>query len=122
MSTSTNSDIHKTNVEKIKQDIAELIKELKETDYIYTKTPGDTMFESLQNKYNYLYKTSKTLFAFIVQEANKTNFSKENFDKKINEILNLILKIQKSELTQNEASEKVGVMLANEYIPAHLLK
>ena len=117
----TNSVIHKTNVDKIKQDIFELIQELKETNYIYTKMTGDTIFESLKNKYNYLYKTSKTLFTFIVQETNNTNFIKEHFDRKINEIFNLILKIQKDEITQNEASEKVGVMLANEYIPSHLL-
>lgn len=118
----SNTTVHNTNVDMIRNNVFDLINELENTNYVYTKTPYDPVFESLKNKYNYLHKTSKTLFVFITQETNKKNFSKEIFYRKIDEILNLVLKIQKSELTQNEASEKVGVMLANEYIPANLLK
>jgi hypothetical protein len=40
----------------------------------------------------------------------------------LNPMLDLILQIQNSEVSQYHASEKVGVILADEFIPSHLRK
>jgi Asp-tRNA(Asn)/Glu-tRNA(Gln) amidotransferase B subunit len=120
-----NSTIHNTNVEEIKKEISELIKELQQNQYIQVKKQhhedkDDPMFTYLKKKYSNISTTSKSLFMLILSETNKPNFHKESFDKKINEILLLISRIQKSEITQDDASKQVGEMLANEFIPSNL--
>lgn len=117
--------IHNTNVTQIKKEIIELIEELHQNKYIYSKKQhhedqDHPMFTYLKNKYRTVSSTSNTLFMLILKEANQTHFQRESFDLKVNEILNLISKIQKSETTQDDASKQVGVMLANEFIPTTL--
>jgi hypothetical protein len=119
------NNIHLTKVNEIKKEIKDLIDELKQTNYTYipkrhSNDPEDSTFIQLQNKYTFLSKTSKTLFLYIVRETNSQTFNKEAFDSKINELLRLITRIQNSEITQDDASKKVGVMLADEYIPKNL--
>lgn len=78
--------------------------------------------EYLQKKYNYLYKTSKTLFNMILKEVLSNNFDKEKFENKINTMLEYILKIQQKDITTDKASEHIGKIIAKEYIPKNLYK
>jgi hypothetical protein len=101
------SDINNTNVDKIKRDVDNMLND------IYNGNTEDI----LQEKYNYLFTTSRTLFKFIIRECNKNNFKKDQFDNNLKFMLNNILKIQKNELTQNDASENVGKLVAKQFIP-----
>ena len=71
----------------------------------------------LKEKYNYLYITSKTLFDFIVKNVNSKNFDRELFNLNLNKMLNYIVDIQNNNLTQNDASEHIGGLLAKQFIP-----
>ena len=66
--------------------------------------------------YSYLYKTSRTLFLLILKEKNVNDTFKQN----IKLMLSSISKIQSNEISQNTASEEIGTVLANEYIPSNL--
>jgi len=110
-----NENIHKTNVELIREEINAFIQDLRNRDTIQS----DTFFET---KYAVLYGTSKSLFKMILNEARKPNFDHFKFFAKLNPMLDLILQIQNSEVSQYHASEKVGVILADEFIPPHLRK
>ena len=94
-----------TNVDKIKTQVDLLIQDVINGTVIR------------QENYNYLYSTSKTLFDFIIREVKGRNFNKERFELNLNVMLNNILKIQKNELTQNDASEIVGELVAKQFIP-----
>lgn len=118
-------DIKNVNVDLIKIEINNLFNEIYSLNYILIKKnnaddPDDITCIRLKNKYKCLFNTSKTLFNYILSEINKDNFNKNIFDKKINSMLSMISKIQKSEITQDDASKKVGIMLADEYIPSNL--
>lgn len=100
-------NIMNTQVDKIKQEVSQLINDC--NDNVNTQV--------LQKKYSYLYMTSRTLFEFIIREIRKDNFNKVHFDKNLKFMLNCIEKIQNKELTQNDASENVGELVAKQYIP-----
>lgn len=103
------NNIHDTKVDKIKKDVYDLIEEY--------KTNKNT--EQLEDKYSYLHSTSKTLFNFVIKESVKSNFNKNLFDRNLNEMLKHIVLIQKDEMTQNTASENIGKLLANQFIPQY---
>ena len=105
------NNIHDTKVDKIKEQVYNLINELNNN--------ADTDTEILQEKYNYLYTTSKTLFNFIIKEHNKQGFDKTLFDRNINQMLSHITRIQKDEISQNNASENIGKLLAKQFIPQY---
>lgn len=94
-------NIHKTNPELLKTEIKNLRDKLEKNvaDYILEKTCP------------HLFKTSPTLFKMIVK-----NYKDPNLDVKIDQMLELILKIQNKTLSQHEASEIIGTNLAKEYI------
>lgn len=100
-----------TDVNNIKVQVQDLISDLANNNN-YDKS-------LLEAKYNYLYVTSKTLFDFIVKNIKEANdkFDMELFNLNLNQMLNYIVKIQNNELTQNDASESVGSLLANQFIP-----
>jgi hypothetical protein len=121
----SSKNIKDINFNSVKKEIDELISELYLTNYVLVKKnnvqdPDDNNYIIFKTKYKYLFNTSKTLFNYILSEINKNGFNKVNFDFKINEMLYMIHKIQNSEITQDEASKKVGVMLANQYIPNNI--
>lgn len=60
-----------------------------------------------------LLLTSKTLFNMII-----TNYQNTDIDEKINKMLDLVLKIQRKEISQYDASGIVGTQLAKQYINA----
>jgi hypothetical protein len=104
------NNIHDTKVDKIKTQVYGLLNDIQN---------GNNNTEELEEKYNYLYSTSKTLFTFVSKEIKKPSFNKQQFDKNLDHMLNHILKIQKDELSQNEASENIGRLLAKQFIPQY---
>lgn len=100
-------NIMNTQVDKIKDEVSQLINDCNSNINTHV----------LEQKYSYLYMTSKTLFEFIVRETRKDNFNKVHFDKNLKFMLSCIEKIQNKELTQNDASENVGELVAKQYIP-----
>lgn len=104
------NNIHDTKVDKIKTQVYNLMSDVKN---------GEKDTALLEDKYNYLYTTSKTLFNLVCKEAKKESFNKEQFDKNLDQMLKHILKIQQNELTQNEASENIGKLLAKQFIPQY---
>ena len=98
-----------TDIDKIRNQVLNMINDLSNISEISEN--------ELQIKYSYLYNISKTLFNFIYKEKKNKSISIEIFNNQLNQMLDYISKIQKKELTQNNASELVGKMLANQYIP-----
>ena len=103
------NNIHDTKVDKIKTQVYGLLNDIQNGNDI----------TQLEEKYNYLYSTSKTLFTFVSKEIKKPSFNKQQFDKNLDHMLNHIIKIQKDELSQNEASENIGKLLAKQFIPQY---
>jgi hypothetical protein len=54
---------------------------------------------------------------YIFKEYTKPDFDKKHFDRNLGEMLKYITKIQKSEITQDKASEVIGTLVAKQYIP-----
>jgi hypothetical protein len=104
------NNIHDTKVDKIKNQVYDLITDIKN---------GETNSETLESKYTYLHSTSKTLFNFVCKEVKKPTFNKHQFDKNLEQMLNNIVRIQTAELSQNEASENIGKLLAKQFIPQY---
>lgn len=103
------NNIHDTKVDKIKQQVYNLIEEYKTNKNI----------EELESKYSYLHSTSKTLFNFVIKESSKPGFNKTLFDRNLTEMLKHIVLIQKDEMSQNTASENIGKLLATQFIPQY---
>lgn len=107
--------IQSVNVERIEKEIQEMISEI---DNILAKQElVEDYKDTLQNKFKYLQKSSDNLFKYILLNYNTPNFSKESFDKNINMMLTLIKKMQKTNLSQHDASVIVGEELASQFIP-----
>jgi hypothetical protein len=104
------NNIHDTKVDKIKSQVYDLINDIKNKD---------ESVEILEERYSYLHSTSKTLFNFVIKQVKNPGFNKDQFDKNLEQMLNHILKIQKSELSQHEASENIGKLLAKQFIPQY---
>jgi len=103
-----------TDIIKINEQVKCMIQDLKANN---TCSEND-----LQNKYNYLYTISKTLFNYIYKEYTQENVSieQENIIKNIlNKMLESISNIQKNKINQNNASEYIGKILANQYAPQY---
>ncbi len=103
-------NIHNTKINLVKDQVYKLIQDIQN---------GENDISTFETRYNYLYQTSKTLFNLICKESSKPNFNKQRFDNNLNKMLHHILKIQKDELTQNEASEDIGKLLAKQFIPQY---
>jgi len=103
---------------------------IKDTDTSKVRSECDMMIKDiftfsekeLENKYEYLFKTSKGLFNYILKEHNSSTFNKVIFDKKLNTMLSMIENIQNNKISQHEASTKIGTSLAGEYIPSEFLE
>ena len=108
------NNIHNTKTEIIKQDITNLIYEL--------RTNPTTSPTYLEEKYHYLFNTSSSLFKMIITDVKRNDFNLELFQKKLYTMLDYILKIQESKISQETASKEVGLLLGKEYIPKELYK
>lgn len=107
------NNIHLTKVNDVRREVSEFVRNICE-DKNKSVTRDRSYYE---NKYPTLLTTSKTLFNFIIKECARVDFNELSFDSKLNNMLELIEKIQRSEISQNTASERVGEFLAKEYIP-----
>lgn len=108
------NNIHDTKINRIKLESENMIKDIQKDK--------DIDLLELEKKYEYLFKTSKTLFNFIIKEHQKSTFNKEHFTKKLNQMLFLIKKIQNDEISKYDASANIGATLAKEYIPVEFLE
>lgn len=113
-------NIKDTNVDIVKQEIESLLKELENIKTQNKESPNDYLY-NLEKKYKNLKNTSSKLFEFTIKEFQKSNFNKELFLKNLNMMLDSILNIQNSKISQYDASVKIGTSLAHQYIP-HLKK
>lgn len=105
------NNIHLTKVDDIRHNVSDFVRVMQDDmNNLHDINYYENMFPTL-------HKTSKTLFNFIFKECRKKNFDRNSFQNKLEQMLVLIEKIQKSEISQNNASEKVGEFLAKEYIP-----
>ena len=112
-------NINDTNTNKVNFQVKELLQEL---DEILKNNESIDFYESidssnLKNKYNYLWSTSQTLYNYILRQYGKPNFDKEFFYRNLNMMLHSIENIQKSKVSQYDASVSVGKELASQYIP-----
>jgi bacterioferritin (cytochrome b1) len=103
------NNIHDTKTALIKEQVESMIQSMIQ-DNCLSKN-------ELENKYSELFKTSPSLFKFVLKEIKNDNFNKEEFFTNLNKMLDLINKIQKSEVTQHTASEEIGTIFAKKYFP-----
>lgn len=114
------NNIHDTKINRIKLESENMIKDIQDKENInYLAYHGSL---DLEKKYEYLFKTSKSLFNFIIKEHQNSSFNKEKFTEKLNQMLFLIKKIQDDEISKYDASANIGAALAKEYIPAEFLE
>lgn len=112
------SKVLDTKVDLIKQQAYYLIEEL-----LTTQPNSPSQGKSyLENKYDYLFKISPGLFNFITKESLSPNFNLNKFQSKLDIMLKYIKDIQESKISQHTASEKIGIVIADEYIPKDLYK
>jgi hypothetical protein len=97
-------NINDTNTREIKEQVYSMIHDLENN----TLTAQECI-----EKYNSLYRTSKTLFDYI----SKQTFDKHDFHKNLELMLNQIELIQSRKLSQYTASSNVGYHLADKYLP-----
>lgn len=108
-------NINDTKIDIIKDNVNDLINDL---DDILNKGYVVSDFEyKLKKKYKLLEKTSPALFNLIFKEYNTLNFDKTRLQSILNMMLNQIEKIQKSKVTQHDASVVIGEHLAQTFIP-----
>ena len=106
-------NVNDTNTNKVNFQVKELLQELDEI----LKNNESIDSSNLKIKYNYLWSTSQTLYNYILRQYGKPNFDKEFFYKNLNMMLHSIENIQKSKVSQYDASVYVGKELASQYIP-----
>lgn len=100
-------NIYDTDIRKIKKEVYDLINDLDNGN-------------DIGGKYEYLEKTSKTLYEYITKGYLTTGINKTLLKNNLEMMLNGIQRIQKSddkEKTQHETSIEIGEKLASQYIP-----
>jgi site-specific DNA-adenine methylase len=108
-------NINDTKINIIKENVDNLIVDL---DNILNKGENISDYEyNLKKKYKFLEKTSPALFNLIFKEYNTQNFNKSNLQSILDMMLQQIEKIQKSKVTQHDASISIGEHLAQTFIP-----
>ena len=108
-------NIHDTDVDLIKKKVQLLLNDLEQI-IDKKESPKDHVY-SLEKKYKYIKTTSPGLFNFIIQQYGTHKFNKDNFLKNLDMMLNEIANIQKSKISQYDASVKIGTSIASQYIP-----
>lgn len=112
------NNIHDTNVDLIRKQVNDLIEE---SSRILKNGEQISDYENqFAFNYKYLISTSNTLYKYICNQMknyNNKRFDQEAFRQKLDMMLNAILNIQKSNITQHDASIMIGEKLASDYIP-----
>lgn len=118
----TVDEIDEINIHKIKEQALNMLE-----DY-------DILSENeLQNKYNYLYITTKNLFDMIIRDKNDEKdkkirnnkiyiFNKDDFKTNLDFILNQISNIKTTKVFNDNIVKTVGDNFSTKYIPAKFLK
>ena len=121
-------NINDTNIERVRKDVENMLNDIRGNDIRGNDIRGNDIRGNVSNvdvaemeyKYRYLYKTSKTLFNFILKKVNDSeSFDDEYFRKTINFMLQQIQDIQQSSTSQYDASANVSYHLAKKYIPQY---
>lgn len=108
-------NINDTNVNKLQLEIVSLINNL---DNLVKSNKSIQHYESsYEQKYNYLFTTSKTLWNYIFTQYKNNTFDKQQFQKNLDMMLSTILKIQQSQISQQQGSTIIGEEIASQYIP-----
>jgi hypothetical protein len=102
-------NINDTNTGLIRQQAFDLLNFVR-------RDPIAAALTNTSQKYSILYTTSRSLFNMILKEATTTAFNEIEFKLKLDSMLLFIEKIQKSQVSQYDASGEIGKMLAYEYI------
>jgi hypothetical protein len=100
-------NIYDTDIRKIKKEVYDLINDLDNGN-------------DIEEKYEYLKSTSKTLYEYITKGYLTTGINKTLLKNNLEMMLNGIQRIQRSndkEKTQHETSVEIGETLASQYIP-----
>jgi hypothetical protein len=108
-------NISDTHVDRIREEVGSLSEDIRKL-----KEKGEMIEDwtsTLENRYKYLYKTSKTLFNYVVTQYSSDSFNREFFNKTLEMMLSQITKIQNANISQNDASVLVGTHLAEEFVP-----
>ena len=108
-------NIHDTNTNTVNSQVKELLQELDEI--LQNNESIEPYTSDLKKKYHYLCSTSQTLYNYILKQYGKPNFDKVFFNKNLNMMLRSIENIQKSKVSQYDASVSIGKELASQYIP-----
>lgn len=108
-------NINDTHVDRIREQVVALGKDIEDL-----KNKGemiDDWTSTFENRYKYLFKTSKTLFNYVIGQYSSDTFNREFFNKTLEMMLSQIAKIQNANISQNDASVLVGTHLAEEFVP-----
>ncbi len=104
-------NVNDTNTTLIKKQVETFIFDIK----YYTAGNDIPPVDFFKKKFKYLHDTSKSLFKYIYE--NHQDVLKETFASDINKMLDLILQIQNGNISQYDASAKVGEFIGKKYIP-----
>ena len=102
-------NINDTNVDLVRQQAFQMLNYVK-------SDPVAAALTNTQERYSLLYNKTKTIFNMILKEATAPLFNESEFTTKLDNMLNLIKKIQAAEVSQYDASGQIGKILASEYI------
>lgn len=106
-------NINDTDIHKIKNQVNEMTNEIHQLQN-EEKCIEQAYFE---RKYDILFKTSKTLFNYILKNYGTENFNSVFFNTTLNMMLSKISAIQNNKVSQEDASVIIGTHLAEKYIP-----
>lgn len=111
------NNIHDTNVELIRDQVNNLIDECE--NLLKNGEKLSNYENHFSNKYKHLINTSNTLYKFICtqMQQNFINFDRDALQERLDMMLNAILNIQNSKISQYDASVMIGEKLAQDYIP-----
>lgn len=78
--------------------------------------------QELQDKYVYLYSSSKTLFKMIIRDKKSGEFKKRDFDKHLENTLNLISNMRLKNISKEDGTKSILEKMNTAYIPSKFLK
>jgi hypothetical protein len=108
-------NIKDTDVIKLRGLVNEFIQDM---DNVIKSGESVLEYEEIyKTKYKYILDTSTTLYKLIYDQYKSSNVNKVHMLNNLNMMLVAIENIQKSHITQHEASESIGEVLASQYIP-----
>lgn len=111
-------NINDTHVTKLRELVYEFVDELDTVMKNGNECPSICDYEHVyKKKYQYILKTSPTLYNLIYEQYKSSKFNKTHLLNNLNMMLQAIENIQRSNVTQHDASTSIGEVLAKQYIP-----